>query len=162
MINKLIQIISEEAALFEEFLELLDRQKDALVANDTESLNQTTELQQRKLMESQALNLRREEVIEAIQEMNRIDGDLTVTRLLEHVDRDQSERLSRLQETITGLNDDITEARNTNAMLLNRSREYIARTMAMLSRLSHPKNSNYDRTGAEPHGDATLAVDRRI
>ena len=66
MINQLIQIIGDEAVLFEEFLGLLDKQKKALVANDVEELDRVTELQRQKLSESQKLNRRREELIAAI------------------------------------------------------------------------------------------------
>lgn len=161
MINQLIQIIGEEAALFEEFLHLLDRQKEVLVANDTARLEELTELQRLKLSEARALTRRREQTIAAIQEANDIEGDLTVSRLLEYADADQSARLSRLQQTILELNDNITRARNTNAMLLNRSREYISRTMAMLARLNQPEPT-YGRKGTVAQGSSTLAVDRRI
>jgi hypothetical protein len=160
MINKLIQIIGDEAALFEEFLGLLDRQKEALVANDTARLEEVTELQHRKLAESRALTRRREQTIAAIQAANAIEGDLTVSRLLEYADADQSQRLAQLQQTIIGLNDNIIQARNTNALLLNRSREYISRTIAMLARLSGSEKT-YGRDGAAPQGGTTLVVDRR-
>lgn len=161
MINQLIQVIGQEALVFEEFLKLLDSQKEALVANDTDRLNEVTAKQQQKLLESQALNRQREEVITFLKEANAIDGDVTVTRLLEFADEDQSQRLSLLQETILGLNARITEARNTNAMLLNRSREFISRTMTMLSRLNGPERT-YSKTGESQSGSAAVAVDRRI
>jgi hypothetical protein len=161
MINQLIQVISEEALLFEDFLQLLDRQKQMLVANDAEGLNEVTAAQQKKLIESQKLHRRREEIVAAIKATNAIDGDVTITRLLKYADEGQAERLQRLRETILSLNDSILEARNTNAMLLNRSREYIARTMSMLSRINNPDNT-YDRRGASSSDHATVAVDRRI
>ncbi len=161
MIDQLIQVISDEAVLFEEFLCLLDRQKEALVANDTDGLTEVTAELHRKLSESKLLNQRREEVIAAVKEANALEGDITVSRLLEYADRDQSDRLRQLQDTILGLNDSITEARNTNAMLLNRSREFISRTMSMLSRLNSP-DGTYGRDGAGPQAGATIAVDRRV
>lgn len=161
MINRLIQVISKEALVFEEFLQLLDSQKEALVANDTDRLNEVTAQQQQKLLESQALNRQREEVITSLKEANAIDGDVTVTRLLEFADEDQSQRLSMVQEAILGLNDRITEARNTNVMLLNRSREFISRTMTMLSRLNSPEQA-YTKSGETQPGNSAVAVDRRV
>ena len=160
MIDQLIQVISDEAVLFEEFLGLLDQQKAALVANDPERIADVTEQLQEKLNESQRLNQRREKVISAIKSENAIEGDVTVTRLLDYADRDQSQRLAQLQQTILGLNASITEVRNTNAMLLNRSREFIARTMSMLSRLNSPDRT-YSRDGAASSA-AAIAVDRRV
>jgi len=161
MINELIQIISEEALLFEDFLHLLDRQQKMLVANDVAGLNEVTARQQQKLMESQRLNRRREQVIAAIKCANAVEGDMTVARILEFADDDQAERLKRLRESIINLNDSIGRARNTNAMLLNRSREYIARTMAMLSRVCNP-DSTYDNHGTSGDNRRSLAVDRRV
>jgi len=161
MINKLIQVISREALVFEEFLELLDHQKEALVANDTERLNEVTRLQQQKLLESQALNRSREEVIAAIKETNDIAGDLTVSRLLDYADEDQSQRLTQLKDAIRALDDRINEARNTNAMLLNRSREFISRTMSMLSQLNGPERT-YSCNGTASQEASAVVVDRRI
>ncbi len=161
MIDQLIQIINAEALLFEEFLRLLEEQKLALVANDTERLVQVTQLQQQKLVESAALNRKRNGLIGALQEANKIEGDVTITRLLGYADEDQSQRLSQLRDAILALNERITSARNTNAMLLNRSREFIARTMNMLSRM-HTPDQTYGRVGDAPRGNNAVAVDRRI
>jgi len=161
MINQLIQVIGQEARLFEDFLALLDRQKEMLVSNDVATLNEVTELQRQKIVESQRLNRIREKLISDIKAETAIEGDVTVARLLEFADRDQAERLLQLKEIIFSLNDRITEARNTNTLLLNQSREFISRTMRMLSRINNP-DTTYDCHGASPEGHATVVVDRRI
>jgi flagellar biosynthesis/type III secretory pathway chaperone len=161
MINQLLQVIGQEAHLFEDFLALLDQQKQMLVSNDVATLNEVTELQRQKILESQRLNRIREELIAEIQAENAIEGDVTVARLLEFADRNQAERLLQLKEIIFSLNDRITEARNTNAMLLNQSREFISRTMRMLSKIKNP-DKTYDRRGVAPDGQSTIVVDRRI
>jgi predicted transcriptional regulator len=159
-VNQLIDIISRETLLFEEFLELLERQKQMLVTNNADGLKEITELQRRKLHESYRLNRSREELVLRIKESNEIEGDVTVTRLLEFVDENQAARLMQLRETILGLNDKIAETRNTNAMLLNQSRDFISRTMTMLSTLNNP-DTTY-RAGAKPSdAHATMLVDRR-
>ena len=160
MINKLIDIIGREAAVFEAFLELLEQQQEKLVKNDVEGLNLVTDLQREKLVESQLLNKKRQELVEQIKLANDIDGDLNVSRLLELVDEDQADRLQRLQKVILSLNDKITETRNQNAMLLNRSREYILRTMEMLSKINSP-DSTYSKSGDAPKQQLNVAVDRR-
>lgn len=161
MINELIQVISEEALLFEDFLQLLDRQQQKLVANDVAGLNEVSALQQQKLIESQQLNRRREQIIAAIKSANAVEGDVTIARILQFADEGQAERLKRLRETIINLNESIGRVRNTNALLLNRSREYIARTMSMLSRVCNPDNT-YNNHGSPGDGRRSLAVDRRI
>ena len=160
MINRLVNLISREASLFENFLELLNRQKETLVQNDLKALNQVTELQHEKMVESQLLNNERESLIEEIRAANLIEGDVTVSRLLEFADNSQTGRLTQLRETILDLNDRITEARNTNAMLLNQSREFIAKTMEALSKINNPEHT-YSRDGAGNRHHANVAVDRR-
>jgi hypothetical protein len=161
MIDQLLQVIGQEAHLFEDFLVLLDRQKQMLVSNDVTAIKEVTELQQQKIQESKRLNRLREKLIADIKAANAIEGDVTVSRLLDIADRDQAERLLKLKEIIFSLNDRITEARNTNAMLLNQSREFISKTMRMLSRINNP-DKTYDNHGASPEGNSTVAVDRRI
>ncbi len=161
MINQLIHLIGQETLLFEEFLDLLERQKQKLVANDVDGINEITELQQAKLGESHRLHQRRMELINEIKQANALEGDLSVSRLLDFVDDDQAERLLQLKDLIFDLNEKITETRNTNAMLLNQSREFIAKTMSMLSRVNNPEPT-YGSDGASTDPESTVMVDRRI
>lgn len=160
MVNQLIDIIGREAAIFENFLGLLEQQQDFLLTNDVDGLNRITDLQREKLVESQLLDKEREELVEKIRIANKIEGDLKIARLLELVDSQQASRLTRLRETIRDLNDRITEVRNQNATLLNRSREYIRRTMEMLTKLNQPETT-YTPVGPADPQQLNVAVDRR-
>jgi len=161
MIDELIDIIGREATLFESFLALLEQQRDALAGNDLQRLNDVTSQLRERLVESQLLNQKRELVIHRIKVANAIDGDLSVTRLLELVDETQAGQLRQLRQTILGLHDKIAERRNVNAMVLNRSREYIVKMMEMLSRVASPQSTYDGRPGPVKTGSAALAVDRR-
>ena len=161
MINKLVEIIGKEAALFESFLNLLEQQRDKLVNNDTNSLNEINDRQREKLVESQILNKEREKLIEQIKISNSIEGDLTVSRLIELVDQNQAERLTQLRGIIIELHDQISDVRNQNAMLVNRSREYISRLMDMLSKVNSPAET-YSNTGANNQATHAVGVDRRV
>ncbi len=161
MVDALIDIIGREAALFEQFLVLLERQQQALVTNDLAELNLVTELQREKLTESQLLAREREEVLAEIRSVNAIDGDLTVTRLVEMVDHNRADRLLSLREAILGLNDKILTVRNQNAMLINKSREYIKKTMELLARIGSP-TGGYSPVGAAPSTPGTVGLDRRV
>ena len=160
MINRLIEIISKEAALFESFLQLLQTLKEMLVTNNLSGLTEVTQQQQEKLLESRRLNRQREELVEQIKAANAIEGDLTVTRLLDLVDESQADRLLRLRDVIVSINDEINDVRNSNAMLLNQSREFIAKTMAALARINHP-DVTYVPSGAKA-ADGNVVVDRRV
>ena len=160
MVNQLIDIIGREASLFETFLQLLEQQQDFLVTNDVDGLNRITDLQREKLVESQLLDKEREELVEKIRKANKIEGDLNVTRLLDLADSQQASRLTGLRETIRDLDDRITEVRNHNATLLNRSREYIRKTLEMLAKLNQPETT-YTPVGTADPRQLNVAVDRR-
>lgn len=162
MIDVLIEIIGKEAALFESFLELLEKQQRMLVENNLDGLNEITAEQHERLTESQMLNSQRIEIVEQIKKDKNIDGDLNITRLLTLIDRQQADRLEQLQNVILELNDKILETRNQNAILLNRSREYISKTMEMLARIHAPKSPTYGQSGESYKQNSTVAIDRRI
>jgi len=160
MIAKLIDIISKEAALFESFLELLERQKQMLVTNNIDGLNELTALQQEKLSESRALSRRREQLLSRIKQDHTLDGDVTLARLAALADADQASRLTQLRSVILSLNEKINDARNTNAMLLNQSREFVAKTMTLLARMNSPETS-YSGPGRTERSTGTVVLDRR-
>lgn len=160
MVNQLIEILGREAALFEAFLDLLEKQKTTLVANDLEALRQVTEQQQQLMSQSRELAKQREVVIGQIRRENDIKEDLTISRLLETVDAESADRLAHLRETILGLNDSIARVRDSNAMLLNQSRQFISKTMTALSRIVNPELTYNMRPGRN-NARATVAVDRR-
>jgi len=160
MIAKLIDIISKEAALFESFLELLERQKQMLVTNNVDGLNELTALQQEKLSESRALSRRREQLLNRIKQDHTLDGDVTMARLAALADEDQAARLMQLRSVILSLNEKINDARNTNAMLLNQSREFVAKTMSLLARMNSPE-PNYTGSGRTDRTTSAVVLDRR-
>jgi len=160
MVDRLIDILGKEAALFESFLELLEQQQKMLVENNVEGLNRITDLQREKLIESRILNRQREALVEQIRDSNAVEGDLNITRLLEIVDKDHADQLAKLKDLILNLTEKITQTRNQNAMLLNRSREYIAKTMELLSQI-HDPNNTYAPADAVRQPAANVAVDRR-
>lgn len=161
MVNRLIEILGREAALFESFLELSEQQQLMLVNDDSRGLIKITDRQREKLVESQLLNTERLELIEKIKSVNAIEGDLNVTRLLQLVDENQAEQLTQLRQLIYELHDKITEVRNQNAMLLDRSREYIARMMKMLSNVNNSSGA-YSFKGVATERNNVVAIDRRV
>ncbi len=161
MVDRLIDTLRREADLFESFLNLLEQQQSMLVRNDREGLRRLTGLQRERLAESRILAGQREQLIERIKAANEITGDLTVSRLLDIVDRDRASQLSELRALILSLTDKITRTRNRNALLLNRSREYIAKTMEMLARVRNP-GSGYAAAGGDGAVGGNVAVDRRV
>jgi len=141
MVAELIVLIGNEAALFEEFLELLGRQQGMLIKSDVEGLSRIKARRRKKVMESQLLNKQREELICTIKSTNAIVGDLYTSRLIELVDEDQGSRLVQLRRILDSLNSEIGAVRSQNEVLLKRSREYVKRTLELLDKINSPKNN---------------------
>ena len=66
----------------------------------------------------------------------------------------------RCGPSILELNERILKVRNQNAMLINKSRDYIRQTMEMLSRVASPAGT-YTPAGPMTTGSYTVALDRR-
>ncbi|MFQ5607704.1 MAG: flagellar protein FlgN [Candidatus Zixiibacteriota bacterium] len=168
-LNDLIETLSAEAELFETALELLDRQRDMIVANDTDGLMQVTEAQREKLVESKLLDKKRRELVDAVAADSHLSGDITVSRLLESVSPEVGLRLSGLRDAILDLNEKIEEGKERNRFLINKSRDLIAESLKSINRMSNPseKGSAYQRTGTSMNSTPgspriSLAMDKRI
>ncbi|MCP4704978.1 MAG: flagellar protein FlgN [candidate division Zixibacteria bacterium] len=160
LVHELIDILKEEASLFETFLELLEEQQQALVENDLERINRITGLQREKAAESRRLINRREDVIGKLTLDGASSEDLTISRLIDSVASGQAIVLGQLRNSILDLNEKITNVRNQNVMLINRSRENIVKTVELISRIGAP-NATYQDKGKVESIRNNIAVDRR-
>ena len=160
LVEELIEVLKKEASLFETFMELLERQQEALVRNDTAALNEITELQREKTIESRILTRQREEITGRLASEQSGTENLTVSRLVASAPPGQAGILERLRETILDLNEKISKIRLQNEMLINRSRENIMKTMELLGRIKVPKNG-YHEKGKINIPPSNLALDRR-
>ncbi len=169
-VNELIAVLNQEAELFSSFLDLLDRQRDMLVASDIDGLNQVTALQREKFAHSRVLDVRRRNLITEIAKQNDIEGDVTVTRLLESVTTEQSAELNLMRDTIVDLNEKIEEGRQRNSFLIEKSRHLVSETLKMISRMGSAKSkgseySNKSVTLKRTNVDSqrlSMSLDRRV
>ena len=160
LVQELIDVLKKEASLFETFLELLERQQKALVENDVSKLNEITELQREKIIESRILARQREAITGKLASERSIAENLTIVRLIESSPPGHAGALEMLRETILDLNGKIAKMRSQNEMLINRSRENIMKTMELLGRFKVPGNECYGK-GKGHSIQSNLALDRR-
>lgn len=160
LLMELIGILKKEASLFETFLELLEKQQKALIDNDVSALNQITQLQKEKLVEGGRLAGTREEVIGKLALEHKMTGDITVGKLISSVSSGHAPVLEQIRRIILDLYDKIVTVRSQNAMLIDRSRENIMKTMELLGRFKVSHN-NYRKEGKADRIQTSLALDRR-
>jgi hypothetical protein len=160
LVRELIEVLKKEASLFETFLELLEEQQQALVRNDLDGINRTTERQREKTVESAILSRKREELISRITLEGCAGENITISKLIDAVSSGQAEILGRLKASILEIMEKINRTKSQNEMLIDRSRRNIARTVELLARINAPEGS-YGRAGKQENGTANLALDRR-
>ncbi len=160
LVHELIEVLKEEASLFETFLELMEQQQQALVKNDLKGINRITGLQRERAVESRRLINRREDVIGKLTLDGASSEDITISRLIDSVASGQAIVLGQLRNSIVDLNEKITKVRNQNAMMINRSRENIVKTMELISRIGAP-DSSYQNQGKMESLKTNIVVDRR-
>lgn len=160
LLMELIGTLEKEASLFETFLELLEKQQKALIENDVSPLNQITQLQKEKLVAGGRLAGIREKVIGKLALEHKMTGDITIGKLIKCVPSGQAPILEQIRKTILDLYERIARVRSQNAMLIDRSRENIMKTMELLGRFKVSCN-NYQKEGKTDNVQTSLALDRR-
>ncbi len=162
-ILQLIKLIGEEVVIFETFVELLNRQQEALVANDMELLATVTQEQEQLALTTSQAEKRRSELVRSLsQELNRDSNDINLTELAKLVAEPELNQLRTLQSTLTGLHGQISTIKSRNDFLIRKSMEYINNTLTCLSAAGE-KEATYtaDKNKRVTNGHSAV-VDRRI
>jgi len=161
LLDKLIGVIGDEAVLFEKFLDLLERQQEALIVNDTDKLKTVTAQLQQVVLQSQRLEAERMETIETIRRAGSGDDDLNVSKICDMADPERSVQLQTFRNTILDLYGRIEETRMRNGLLIEQSLEQIQNTVDMIGRIPARKQ-NYRKHGGVSRDFQRLGVDRRV
>jgi flagellar biosynthesis/type III secretory pathway chaperone len=161
LLDRLISVIGDEAVVFEKFLQLLEEQQQALVANDAEKLKSTTIRLQQIVSESQKLEGQRIETVDEIRRLRGGETDLNVSRLCDIADSARSNQLRAFRETILNLYGRIEETRMRNGMLIEQSLEQIQHTIDMIGKIPAHKET-YHKHGGVSREYNRLGVDRRV
>jgi len=137
MLNKLINIINRETENFEQFLDLLEKQQRLLDNNDIDELILLTDKQHELMVTSQHLYEERFGLICQLKMEEKYHSDRELKRLTDTIEHTQANRLLVLQELLVKINNDISKTRYENNRLLKKSREYIFKTIKILSNMNN-------------------------
>jgi hypothetical protein len=162
-ILQLIRLIGEEVVIFETFVELLNRQQEALVANDMELLATITQEQERLALTTSQVEKRRTALVRTLShELNRDSKDINITELTKLVAEPELNQLHTLQATLKALHGQISTIKSRNDFLIRKSMEYINNTLTYLSAAGE-KEATYAPDKNKRASNGRLAVvDRRI
>jgi flagellar biosynthesis/type III secretory pathway chaperone len=161
LLDRLISVIGDEAVLFETFLEMLEQQQEALVANDAASLRAVTIQLQEVVTQSQQLESRRIDIIDQIRRAAGADDDLNVSQICDMADAARSSQLQAFRTTILELYGRIEETRMRNGLLIEQSLEQIQHTVDIIGRVPAQKETYHKHGGYSREGH-NLGLDRRV
>ena len=161
LLDRLISVIGSEAALFERFLDLMERQQRALIEGDAGDVKTVTAQLQQIAAQSQQLESQRIDIVEQIRLVQGTESDLTVSRICDIVDSARSNQLRAFRDTILGLYGRIEETRMRNGLLIEQSLEQIQHTMETIGR-TPAKNDMYRPQGGVSREYGRLGLDRRV
>ncbi len=161
LLDRLISVIGDEAVLFEKFLQLLERQQQALITNGTDELKAVTAQLQEVVSQSQRLEQQRVATVDEIREHGDSDTDLNVSQICEMADSARSNQLQTFRDTILGLYGRIEETRMRNGLLIEQSLEQIQNTVEVIGRIPAQKET-YHKHGGYSKELNRLGVDRRV
>jgi hypothetical protein len=158
-ILELIKLIAEEVEIFEEFLNALERQQEALVANDLELLNQSTGELERLTLRTREIEQRREQLVAAVSEEHDLDRDgLNISQLSQLVSDTEAGELKKLQSTLLDLHEQIMLSKSRNEFLIRKSMEYVDNTLTEIT--GDRRQENYvPGQGTKRH--RSLSLDHR-
>lgn len=161
LLDRLISVIGDEAVLFEKFLQLLERQQQALITSDTDELKAVTVQLQQVVLQSQRLEAQRVATVDEIREYGDSDTDLNVMQICEMADSARSNQLQTFRDTILGLYGRIEETRMRNGLLIQQSLEQIQNTVEVIGRIP-ARNETYQKHGGCSRELNRLGIDRRV
>jgi flagellar biosynthesis/type III secretory pathway chaperone len=159
---ELIEVIGAEVGIFERFLQTLQRQQDALVDNNLDLLNETTAELEVLTSETKKAESRRQKLVAQVtQDLELSPEDINLSQLAALANASQASELSRLQQTLLDLHEQIQESKNRNEFLIKKSMEYLDATISQLS--GEEQGSTYQPDATAANGKRRpLSLDRKV
>jgi flagellar biosynthesis/type III secretory pathway chaperone len=161
-IEELITLIRREEQVLKAFLNLLNLQKQYLLANEIEQFQGTVERQEALIDEIKELETKR---IEKVREMAAVEGlqedEITLTHLIEITLGDVSEELKKLKQSLSKLVEKIRRANRVNGMLIKRSLDIIQQSVGWMIDAADI-SSVYDPNGRSSRQAGTNVIVNKV
>lgn len=151
LLMELTDIMTEEKNIYDELLEISKNKKNIIVEGNVDELERITKTEQSIIIELAKLEDKREDNIQRIANVIGIKPeDLTISKLVEHVDHETGKKLRDMRETMMKALRELKDLNALNSKLINNSMEYIEFSLGLLTSAVEIDN-NYT-VGAEKKG----------
>lgn len=159
--GELIGCLKRQADQFRIFLDLLARQREALVTRNTPELERIVAEQEQAISASRRLEQHRRALTSRLADLSEgAEPPLNLAALRELVAASDASRLDTLLETLGGLQKEIERRQKLNRTLIEQSMRCTAETLQWIARRIRPQ-AVYTQGATPPSGAGQLAVNRR-
>lgn len=151
MIHQLLELLNEQAARYEELLGLSREKRDAVVANDLESLQKITHLENLLASQTQKLERKRLAVTKDIAlVLNKREHDLSLNVLIEAMDgQPEQEALAETGRRIRTTLAELSDINENNAALIQNALDYVEYSLNIIRSSVSQSPAYYTAKGDE-------------
>jgi len=153
--DDLCALLLEQKAVLGKMLELSTEEREIIIHGESSKLEEIVRLELRELSKLGSIEKRRLALHKSIAaEFGLTEKNITVSAIAERADPDESERITQLQEELTGLISRHTAINNENRELIKAHMEYSETMLELMVGSEDPLNNLYG-------GDGKSAPDRK-
>ena len=147
LVDKLIEILNKETALYEGILKLSKNKTDVIVEGKVTELEGLTKFEQSTILQLGKLEEEREKLVDKLAEQLKVKvSDINLTSLEKLVPKEQAEKLKICHEKLPKVINNLSEANTLNAKLIRSSLDYIDFSVNVLTNAEATGN-NYENSG---------------
>lgn len=162
LIHDLTVILEQEAAIYEEILRTSKNKTEIIVEGKVNDLEAITKLEQSFILQLSKLENQREIIVGNIAKaMGSSIGELTISKISEHVEEAGAKKLEAVQAKMTKVIKELDESNGINARLIKNSLEYIGFTLGMLTSVGNEDN-NYGVNAEKAEGKSRNLFDFKV
>lgn len=146
MIDKLIEILNKEVAVYEGVLKLAKNKTDVIIAGKVSELEGITKLEQSSIITLSKLEEEREVLVgQLATELDIEPSELTLKILIKQLAKEQSKKLKSSIDVLPKIFNDLRNVNDLNSKLIRSSLDYIDFSMNVLT--STGSTGNYGVSG---------------
>ena len=154
--DNLLDVLNEEESQYRELINLSNEKKDVLIHADIERLQQITEAEQNITDDLHNLEAKRRSIVSDMAVVLRRDeGELTVEKMIEILDKqpEEKEKLAEVRKRLRNTLDEMIRVNTQNQILIKQAMEMVEFDLTLFRSMRQaPETANYGRD-AENTGD---------
>lgn len=156
LMDNLLDVLNEEESQYRELINLSNEKKDVLIHADIERLQQITEAEQNITDDLHNLEAKRRSIVSDMAVVLRRDeGELTVEKMIEILDKqpEEKEKLAEVRKRLRNTLDEMIRVNTQNQILIKQAMEMVEFDLTLFRSMRQaPETANYGRD-AENTGD---------